>query len=123
MQFCGWQVLGLHVPGLHVVGMHDGWACALFTVMVANTAGAVYAAALRKWRRARSSSSASPSRSFIGLASLSFPTREVYRESAPWFQPTGSSTSELCIARVRNCRLKYLLTTVVPKLYRRTVGG
>ena len=40
--------------------MHDACACALFSVIVASIAGATYAVALRKWRRARSSSLVSP---------------------------------------------------------------
>ena len=52
--------MGLQVAGMHVTGMHDGCACALFSVIVASIAGATYAAALRKWRRARSSSFVSP---------------------------------------------------------------
>jgi hypothetical protein len=56
MQLCGMQpALGLQLPGAQVVGWHDACACALFKEMVARIAGAVYTAAFRKWRRARSS--------------------------------------------------------------------
>lgn len=40
--------MGLHTPGLHVDGLQDACACALFSVIVASIAGAVYAAAFRK---------------------------------------------------------------------------
>ena len=60
IQFTGLQLFGLQTPGLQVWGLHDACACALFRVMVASIAGAEYVAALRKWRRARSSSSVSP---------------------------------------------------------------
>jgi hypothetical protein len=62
----GLHPLGLQTPGIHVDGLHDGCACALFTVIVASIAGATYAVALRKWRRARSSSFVSPP-SFIAV--------------------------------------------------------
>ena len=45
--------------------MQEACACALFKVIVARMAGAVYAAALRKWRRARLSSFVSPASSFM----------------------------------------------------------
>ncbi|KPK16279.1 MAG: hypothetical protein AMJ62_06115 [Myxococcales bacterium SG8_38] len=67
MQVNGLQPLGLQTPGMHVDGLHDACACALFRVIVARTAGAVYAAAFRKCRRA------------------------VYPESAPRFQLTGAT--------------------------------
>ena len=60
MHVKGMQLFGLQTPGMQVEGMHDGCACALFSVMVASIAGAAYVAALRKWRRARSSSFVSP---------------------------------------------------------------
>ena len=56
----GLHPLGLQTPGIHVDGLHDACACALFSVIVVRIAGATYAAALRKWRRARSSSFVSP---------------------------------------------------------------
>ena len=59
-QVAGLQLFGLQTPGLQVVGVHDACACALFSVTVASIAGAIYAVARRKWRRARSSSLVSP---------------------------------------------------------------
>ena len=104
--------IGSHgVGGPQLDGMHDGCARALFTVTVARMAGAVYAAAFKKWRRARSSSFESPTACGLGPNP---PLRSSRRRS---------SSSELCCARVRNCRPKYLLTTVAPNLYRRTVDG
>ena len=64
LQVSGLQPFGLQAPGLQVEGLHDACACALFRVIVASIAGATYVAALRKWRRARSSSLVSPA-SFI----------------------------------------------------------
>jgi len=58
-------VEGGQEPGGQVAGIQDACACALFKVIVARMAGAVYAAALRKCRRARSSSFMSPASSFI----------------------------------------------------------
>jgi hypothetical protein len=81
MQFKGLHPLGLQTPGMQVDGLHDACACALFSVIVASTAGAVYAAAFRKWRRARSSSFGSPTSFFLALP--------VYPESAPGFQATS----------------------------------
>jgi hypothetical protein len=82
MQVNGMQPLGLHTPGMQVDGLHDACACALLSVIVANMAGAEYAAALRKCRRARSSSFDSPASSFM-TASATVPSasRTVYPES------------------------------------------
>ena len=61
MHDAGMHETGSQAAGMHVTGMHDGCcACALFSVTVASIAGAIYAVARRKWRRARSSSLVSP---------------------------------------------------------------
>jgi len=86
LQVAGLQLFGLQTPGLQVVGLHDACACALFRVMVASIAGATYVAALRKWRRARSSSLVSPP-SFIAARYCNSNSRATRLElSAPEFR-------------------------------------
>ena len=129
MQFSGLHPLGLQTPGMQVDGLHEACACALLTEMVASIAGAVYTAALRKWRRARSRSFDSPTRFGLARNHTLVPAdgaiiRVHARTAGTPDQPSSLSSAELNLAEILdNCVSKYLLTTVLPKLYRTTVGG
>ena len=103
MHDAGMHETGSQAAGMHATGMHDGaCACALFSVTVASIAGAIYAVALRKWRRARSSSFVSPPsviaaryrKSNSHATRLELPATE-FRRTRDRFAPPGRSAKWL----------------------------